>query len=157
MDFDHVGSKCNHAGCNKQDFLPFRCHLCSGQYCLSHASGAAHGCASQPGAVVAVDRRVVTCPMCAKSIELSPTEDVNVTWSRHERADCRPAERVKRVKKPRCPVKGCKEKLLISNTVKCRECAIDHWCVYSPGRPRRAAPRTPNAAACANAASCLQR
>ena len=73
--------------------------------------------------------------MCAKSIELSPTEDVNVTWLRHERVDCRPAERVKRTKKRRCPVKGCKEKLLISSTVKCRECAIDHWCVYPPAFP----------------------
>ena len=125
MELSHVGSRCAFAGCGKQDFLPFKCSLCSGTYCLTHAAMGEHGCASRAGGGLA-DRRVVSCPLCAASIELQRGEDINETWARHERTACRPSERVKRTKKPRCPVKGCREKLTISNTVRCRHCAVEH-------------------------------
>lgn len=78
------------------------------------------------------------CAVLLQGVELSPTDDPNVIFDRHQRAGCDPSNYARVHKKPRCPVKGCKEKLTSINTYTCKDCrtavclrhrlADDHAC-----------------------------
>ena len=69
--------------------------------------------------------------------------------------DCDPANYAKVHRKPRCPVPGCKEKLVASNTYQCRDCATtvclkhrfakDHSCSERAGGPQPSCSRTRHA------------
>ena len=63
MEFDHVGLRCEMAGCRQRDFLPFKCPTCARSLCLEHRRFTDHGCA-------APDATSMECPICKKSIKM---------------------------------------------------------------------------------------
>ncbi|KAL0383552.1 UNVERIFIED_CONTAM: Zinc finger AN1 and C2H2 domain-containing stress-associated protein 13 [Sesamum calycinum] len=53
-------------------------------------------------------------------------KDPNITWESHVNTECDPSNYEKATKKKKCPVPRCREMLTFSNTIKCRDCSIDH-------------------------------
>lgn len=91
-------------------------------YCLEHRSYKQHQCPHGDNQGVTV----VICPLCAKGVRLVPDEDPNITWESHVNTVCDPKNYEKVTKKRKCPVVGCKEVLVFSNTVNCKDCNVDH-------------------------------
>lgn len=91
-------------------------------FCLEHRSYAKHQC---PKGNIN-DVTVVICPLCAKGVRLVPEQDPNICWELHVNTVCDPSNYERVTKKKKCPVPGCKELLTFSNTIKCRDCTIDH-------------------------------
>lgn len=143
-----VGSHCSVSSCHQVDFLPFECDCCSGVFCLQHRSYDAHACPKAGGS----DRRVLSCPLCARLVRWTAAEDVNEVWEAHVRSGgCQPeAEDAKKPKKKkkRCAADGCRELLLASNAFHCPKCALDvclrhrfegdHACAAARQRQRQA-------------------
>lgn len=73
-----------------------------------------------------MDVTVLVCPLCARGVRLVPNEDPNITWDLHVNGDCDPSNYQKATKKKRCPVPGCKEILVLSNTIQCKDCTQEH-------------------------------
>ncbi|KAJ4769412.1 AN1-type zinc finger protein [Rhynchospora pubera] len=120
--FPNLGKHCSVEDCKQIDFLPFTCDRCNEVFCLQHRSYTTHQCpVANPH-----DVTVVICPLCAKSVRLIPNQDPNITWETHCNTDCDPSNYQKATTKRRCPVRGCKETLTFSNTIKCKDCLIDH-------------------------------
>lgn len=120
MDADllGIGQHCSHEDCRQIDFLPFQCDCCQRVYCLQHRTYEAHKCPNSGSRTTAI----IVCPLCAKGIRLQGGKDANQAFEEHTRTDCDPANYAKVHKKPKCPVKGCKEKLATINTYFCKEC-----------------------------------
>ncbi|XP_043725307.1 zinc finger AN1 domain-containing stress-associated protein 12 [Telopea speciosissima] len=115
--FPDLGKHCQHEDCHQLDFLPFKCDGCRKVFCLEHKSYKSHECPKSD----LKSRKVVVCENCSVSIETtgSKEEDEKVVLERHEKSgDCYPSKK----KKPKCPVKRCKEILTFSNTNTCRIC-----------------------------------
>eukprot|EP00397_Hematodinium_sp_SG-2012_P038831 GEMP01042306.1.p1 GENE.GEMP01042306.1~~GEMP01042306.1.p1 ORF type:complete len:266 (+),score=22.13 GEMP01042306.1:194-991(+) len=115
-NFTDVGAPCSDPYCNQSDFLPFTCDCCNRVFCLDHFQYKDHKC---PDAV-AKDQRAAVCPMCKKTFALvgeGNDESISILWNRHISSGC-----TGRSQKPRCPVKGCKEKLTELNTFDCKKC-----------------------------------
>ncbi|RDX95174.1 Zinc finger AN1 and C2H2 domain-containing stress-associated protein 16 [Mucuna pruriens] len=121
-EFPDLGKHCSVSDCRQIDFLPFTCDRCDQVYCLEHRGYIKHQC-TKPNKL---DVTVVICPLCAKGVRLVPDQDPNITWDNHVNVDCDPSNYEKVTKKRRCPAPGCKEVLVFSNTVKCRDCLEDH-------------------------------
>lgn len=121
-EFPDLGKHCSVEDCRQIDFLPFSCNLCHQVFCLEHRSYIEHGCPKAKSQ----DVTVVLCPLCAQGVRLKPDEDPDVTWERHVNTECDPSNYEKVTKKRKCPVPGCKEVLAFSNTIKCRDCTVDH-------------------------------
>lgn len=117
-EFPDLGRHCSFPDCNILDFLPFTCDACHQVFCLEHRSYTKHHCEhpSENGVTVLV------CPICAKAVRLVPNEDPNLTWDQHVRTNCDPSNYAKVQRKPRCPVRGCKESLTFSNKMVCKDC-----------------------------------
>ncbi|OAY40452.1 zinc finger AN1 and C2H2 domain-containing stress-associated protein 16 [Manihot esculenta] len=120
--FPDLGKHCTREDCKQIDFLPFTCDRCLQVFCLEHRSYAKHGCPKADRQ----DVTVVICPLCAKGVRLNPDEDPNISWETHVNTECDPSNYEKVTKKRKCPVRGCREVLTFSNTIKCRDCTIDH-------------------------------
>ncbi|XP_016474842.2 zinc finger AN1 and C2H2 domain-containing stress-associated protein 13 [Nicotiana tabacum] len=120
--FPNLGKHCFVDDCRQIDFLPFTCDCCHQVFCLDHRSYNRHHCPKANKN----DVTVVVCPLCAKGVRLIPDEDPNITWESHVNTECDPSNYEKATKKRKCPVPGCREILTFSNTIKCRECTIDH-------------------------------
>ncbi|XP_022966414.1 zinc finger AN1 and C2H2 domain-containing stress-associated protein 11-like [Cucurbita maxima] len=121
-EFPNLGKHCSFEDCKLIDFLPFTCDCCHQVFCLEHRSYNRHSCPK-------TDRRdvtVVICPLCAKGVRLIPDQDPNITWEIHVNTECDPSNYDKVTKKKKCPVPGCRELLTFSNTIKCRDCLVDH-------------------------------
>lgn len=129
-----IGTHCQfHPECNQLDFLPFKCSGCKQIFCQEHRTAAAHRCPKAES-----DVQVIICPVCALSVRLVPNEDPNATFERHQRSGCNPDNYAKVHKKKMCAVKHCKEKLVTTNSITCRDCgattclrhrlAEDHSC-----------------------------
>jgi predicted nucleic acid binding AN1-type Zn finger protein len=140
-DMMNVGIHCQfHPECNQLDFLPFKCSGCQKIYCQEHRSAAAHKCPNGE-----FDIQVIICPVCAMAVRLLPTEDPNVSFERHQRTGCNPENYDKVHKKKKCSVKLCKEKLVSTNSITCKDCgavtclrhrlAEDHKCPGPPAAP----------------------
>ncbi|KAM7262602.1 hypothetical protein ACFE04_000285 [Oxalis oulophora] len=121
-EFPNLGKHCTVDDCKLIDFLPFTCDRCQQVFCLEHRSYIKHSCPKANDN----DLNVVICPLCAKGVHLNPEEDPNITWDRHVNTDCDPSNYDKVTKKKKCPTPGCKEILTFSNTIKCKDCLIDH-------------------------------
>lgn len=121
-EFSNLGKHCFVDDCRQIDFLPFTCDCCHQVYCLEHWSYNRHHCPTANKN----DVTVVVCPLCAKGVHLIPDEDPNITWESHVNTECDPSNYDKATKKRKCPVPGCREFLTFSNTIKCRECTVDH-------------------------------
>lgn len=91
-------------------------------FCLEHRSYVKHQCPKGNKH----DVTVVVCPLCAKGVQLNPDEDPNITWESHVNIDCDPSNYEKATKKRKCPVSGCREILTFSNTLRCRDCTVEH-------------------------------
>ncbi|PWA54840.1 armadillo-type fold protein [Artemisia annua] len=117
-----LGKQCSVDDCKLIDFLPFTCDSCHKVFCLEHRGYSTHQCPNANRN----DVTVVVCPLCAKGVHLVPDQDPNITWESHVNTDCDPSNYDKVTKKKKCPVKGCKETLTFSNTIKCRDCTVDH-------------------------------
>lgn len=117
-EFPDLGKHCSVQDCNQLDFLPFTCDVCRQVFCLEHRSYSKHHC---PNATEK-DVTVLVCPLCAKAVRLVPNEDPNLTWDQHVRTSCDPSNYAKVQKKPRCPVRGCRENLTFSNKMVCKDC-----------------------------------
>jgi predicted nucleic acid binding AN1-type Zn finger protein len=104
-------------GCNQQDFLPFKCSLCSKNLCLLHRSPVAHNCVS--GGVV--DVISVACPICGKSIKMNRNDDPNIEWNHHFATAC---DHTPPTSQPpnRCAAPNCTTVLGPSNQIKCNIC-----------------------------------
>lgn len=88
---------------------------------------------------------VVICPLCAKGVRLIPEEDPNITWESHVNTVCDPTNYDKATKKRKCPVVGCREMLVFSNTIKCRDCNADHCLKHRFGPDHKCpGPRKPD-------------
>ncbi|XP_020580052.1 zinc finger AN1 and C2H2 domain-containing stress-associated protein 16-like [Phalaenopsis equestris] len=120
--FPNLGKHCSVEDCKLIDFLPFTCDRCDKVFCLQHRSYAKHTC---PNANQ-TDVTVLICPLCAQSVRLVPNEDPNITWDLHVNGNCDPSNYQKTTKKKRCPVPGCKEILVFSNTIRCKDCTQEH-------------------------------
>jgi uncharacterized C2H2 Zn-finger protein len=133
MEFAHIGKSCAH--CNSQDFLPFTCDCCNSVFCLEHRSYIAHNCSKASGK----DHRVVTCPICTRSIHFYEGDgktSVHEVFDKHLRLECTKSSDIKSsstssttssstttVKAAkRCCTKGCRETLTTSNTYYCPKC-----------------------------------
>lgn len=116
-----LGQHCSRDDCHQLDFLPFTCNACHKVFCLEHRQYKSHNCPNANDQ----DVTVIVCPVCIKAIRTVPNEDENATWERHVRTDCDPSNYEKATKKPRCPVRGCKEILVFANKVFCNDCKRD--------------------------------
>ncbi|XP_074320483.1 zinc finger AN1 and C2H2 domain-containing stress-associated protein 13 [Silene latifolia] len=135
-----LGKHCSLEDCRQIDFLPFTCDRCRLVFCLEHRSYRQHQCPQADDQGVTV----VICPLCAKGVRLIPDEDPNISWEKHVNTNCDPTNYEKATKKRRCPVVGCKEILVFSNTVKCKDCATDHCLKHRFGPDHKCAgPRKP--------------
>lgn len=110
---------------------------------MEHRSYIKHNCPK-------ADRKdvtVVICPLCAKGVRLIPEEDPNITWERHVNTECDPSNYEKVTKKKKCPVRGCKDVLAFSNTIKCKDCLVDHCLKHRFGPDHQCpGPKKPEAA-----------
>lgn len=120
--FPDLGKHCSLGECRLVDFLPFTCDRCRQVFCLEHRGYNSHHCPKADAQGVTV----VICPLCAKGVRLIPGEDPNVSWEKHANSVCDPSNFEKVTKKKKCPVPGCRELLTFSNTIKCRDCTVDH-------------------------------
>ncbi|GAB4836604.1 Zinc finger AN1 domain-containing stress-associated protein 12 [Ancistrocladus abbreviatus] len=117
--FPDLGRHCQHADCNQLDFLPFICDRCQKVFCLEHRSYKSHECPKSDHG----SRKVTICEICSTAIETTGKygEDEKAILEKHERSkDCDPSKK----KKPKCPVKRCKEVLTFSNTAACKSCHV---------------------------------
>ncbi|KAK4481705.1 hypothetical protein RD792_012614 [Penstemon davidsonii] len=141
--FPNLGKHCCVEDCRLVDFLPFTCDCCHQVFCLDHRSYSRHQCpkANKNDVTVAI------CPLCAKGVRLIPEEDPNITWESHVNIECDPSNYEKATKKRKCPVLRCKEMLTFSNTIKCRDCSIDHCLKHRFGPDHQCpGPKKPDAA-----------
>ncbi|XP_062166879.1 zinc finger AN1 and C2H2 domain-containing stress-associated protein 11 [Alnus glutinosa] len=121
-EFPDLGKHCTVEDCRQIDFLPFTCDRCSQVFCLEHRGYIKHSCPKADRE----DVTVVVCPLCAKGVRLIPDEDPNISWETHANTECDPSNFEKVTKKKKCPVPGCREVLTFSNTIKCRDCSVNH-------------------------------
>ncbi|KVI03491.1 Zinc finger, AN1-type [Cynara cardunculus var. scolymus] len=130
--FPNLGKHCSVDDCKIIDFLPFTCDCCNKVFCLDHRSYISHQCPKANKN----NRTVVICPLCAKGVHLVLDQDPNITWESHVNTDCDPSNYEKVTKKKKCPVRGCRETLTFSNTIKCRDCTIEHCLKHRGGASR---------------------
>ena len=135
-----LGSHCSVPDCKQIDFLPFSCDCCGQVFCLEHRTCQSHAC--QKAGLR--DTSTIVCPICAKAVKLSADDDPNEAFERHQQQGCDPSNYAKVHDRPRCPAKGCKEKLGAINTYTCKECTVQvclkhrfpeaHQCKGKPGQ-----------------------
>lgn len=116
MEFPDLGRHCSEESCYQLDFLPFECDGCKKVFCLEHRTYKAHSCANENHK----DVRVLICTVCKKSVRAVFGESSEVTMKKHSQSSsCDPSSVVR---KPKCPVRGCKELLTFSNKYSCDSC-----------------------------------
>lgn len=120
--FRDLGRHCSVNECQLIEFLPFNCDRCNQVFCLQHKSYTKHYC---PVANL-IDVDVLICPLCAQGVRLHPNEDPNITWDVHVNCECDPSNYENAAQKKYCPFLGCKEILLFSNTIRCKDCTQEH-------------------------------
>ncbi|KAL5582472.1 hypothetical protein UlMin_014914 [Ulmus minor] len=114
--FPDLGRHCQNPDCHQLDFLPFKCDGCHKFFCLEHRSYKSHECPKSDHK----SRKVLVCNICSTSIETTG-QDEKLLLEKHEKSgNCDP----KNKKKPKCPVRRCKEVLTFSNTSTCKTCEI---------------------------------
>jgi hypothetical protein len=85
----------------------------------AHRSYAAHACKVAPATR---ELLVIVCPLCAASVQLRPGEGADAAFERHSHTGgCDPRNyAAATAKPPRCPVRGCKERLTAINKYACK-------------------------------------
>lgn len=117
--FPELGGHCQHPDCRQLDFLPFNCDGCHRVFCLEHRTYKSHACPKSDHK----SRKVVVCEICSSSVDTTGKfgDDEKAILEKHTKSkDCDPSKK----KKPRCPVRRCKEYLTFSNTAICKACDL---------------------------------
>ncbi|CAK9179590.1 unnamed protein product [Ilex paraguariensis] len=141
--FPNLGKHCSVDDCKLIDFLPFTCDCCNQVFCLEHRSYNKHHCPKANKN----DVTVIVCPLCAKGVNLVSDVDPNITWEAHVNTDCDPSNYEKVTKKRKCPVPRCREILTFSNTIRCRDCTVEHCLKHRFGPDHQCpGPKRPNTA-----------
>ncbi|KAL6013664.1 hypothetical protein ACLOJK_004162 [Asimina triloba] len=112
--FPELGKHCQNSSCNQLDFLPFKCDACLKVYCVEHRSYESHDCPKADEQ----RRRVLVCSLCSMSIANKDGEEEMIMAQHQQSGDCNPSNK----KKPKCPVRRCKQVLTFSNTTTCKTC-----------------------------------
>merc|ERR1712018_63614 len=118
MELPHLGAHCALTSCNRLDYLPVKCELCSKTFCSEHGyAPTSHSCTEQHKIK---DVTVNVCDKCNKRVD-------NVTSH-----DCK-----KQKRKFRCAANKCKTRILVP--FNCGECyqivcpkqrfPADHTCI----------------------------
>ncbi|KAH7373426.1 hypothetical protein KP509_17G055100 [Ceratopteris richardii] len=133
--FPELGAHCSQPDCHLLDFLPFNCDSCKQTFCLEHRSYSAHNCTKEG----LKDSRVIICPICASSVRTVFGENIDLTLEKHMQVNCDPNNYDRIMKKPKCPVKRCREVMTTTNTYMCKTCKLkvclkhrfpaDHLCM----------------------------
>lgn len=89
-------------------------------FCLEHRSYKAHSCPKEG----MKDTTVVICPVCAGTVRTVYGEAVDLTLEKHMQGSCDPSNYDRVMKKPKCPVKRCREVLSTTNTYMCKTCKM---------------------------------
>ena len=90
-------------------------------FCLEHRSYKEHNCPKEG----MKDITVAICPVCATSVRMVYGETMDLTLARHmQDSSCDPKNYDKVMKKPKCPVKRCREVLTTTNTYMCKTCKM---------------------------------
>ena len=153
----HVSSAnalpCSHPACHDSNLLSFKCDGCARLYCLAHRLPHAHQCPNE----AAANHTIFLCPLCRGSVDVVPGESIHATFARHEGTPaCRALAAQRRAGKavgaPRCPVKGCKEKLVAGMAMRCGACREQH-CIMHRDPALHACGKAKAAAAAAAAAA----
>eukprot|EP00056_Hartaetosiga_gracilis_P014753 m.240974 g.240974 ORF g.240974 m.240974 type:complete len:210 (+) comp16848_c0_seq1:139-768(+) len=116
VDWMAIAIPCSVKSCNQHDFLPCKCSECGAVTCQDHLQD--HNC-EKP----VENKEVPQCPLCNKFVFVRASEDVNVVIEEHISSNCTLRllkERTKKNRKKKCPVKGCKQRLLFP--VECASC-----------------------------------
>lgn len=117
--FADLGRHCQHSDCHQLDFLPFKCYACHQFFCLDHRSCKSHDCPKSG----LNDRKVVVCEICSTSIEttgFNGMDEKSILEKHQHSGDCDP----RKAKKPKCPVRRCREILTFSNSTSCQHCHV---------------------------------
>ncbi|XP_044253965.1 AN1-type zinc finger protein 2A [Tribolium madens] len=134
MEFPDVGKHCSEPNCNKLDFLPIKCDVCSEIFCDEHYSYIRHNCAN----AYQKDNQVPVCPLCNKPIPVPQGQQPDFVVGAHIDNDCQsdPAKNKRKVFTNKCSMKGCKIKEVVR--VICDNCnmnfclkhrhTVDHNC-----------------------------
>jgi predicted nucleic acid binding AN1-type Zn finger protein len=114
---------CSLSSCNAASPLNFRCDACKSLFCLSHRLPHLHACPNSEAA----NHKVFVCPLCKSSVDIVAGEDIHAIFARHEQgASCKALQAQRKAGKgtgaPRCPAKGCKEKLVGGMAIRCAAC-----------------------------------
>ena len=67
--------------CRQRDFLPFNCDCCRKTFCLEHRTYSAHACSKAHGK----SSTTIICPLCARCIKLTHSDDPNAVFDVHTR------------------------------------------------------------------------
>ena len=149
MEFNDVGTHCQAANCNQQDFLPFKCDHCSKLLCLNHKGYYAHGCDGD----ASKDITSIECPICKKSVKFTRDKNADDVWSIHYMSDC---SQTATSEKPteKCGLSGCGTVLGTSNWYNCPKCRLkvclshrlpeDHACKSLTGGSQSGRSQTDN-------------
>ncbi|RZC42113.1 AN1-type zinc finger protein 2A [Asbolus verrucosus] len=121
MEFPDVGKHCSKPNCNKLDFLPIKCDVCSEIFCDEHYFYTNHSCSN----AYQKDNQVPVCPLCNKPIPVAQGQEPDRIVGDHIDNDCQsdPAKNKRKVFINKCSVKGCKVKEVIP--VLCNECSLN--------------------------------
>ncbi|KNA20442.1 hypothetical protein SOVF_052370 [Spinacia oleracea] len=132
--FPDLGQHCQHSDCHQLDFLPFSCNRCQKVFCAEHRTYRSHDCPKSDDK----SRKVIVCEICSKSMEITGLSCEQETAMKEKHANSKECDPSKK-KKPRCPVKRCRENLTFSNATVCRCCntkvclkhrlPADHECI----------------------------
>ena len=103
MELPHLGQHCSIKSCNRLDYLPVKCELCSKTFCSDHGyTPDSHSCTEKHKIV---DVKVDVCEKCNKRVK-------NRDGTLHE---CK-----KQKRKYRCATDKCKTRILVPFS--CGEC-----------------------------------
>ena len=118
-----VGANC--AQCGARDFLPFTCPDCARLFCgdhrLSHGrceTGQQRPAAAAAGGLAAAPALIITCPLCAKKVDVRPGESADRAHARHTSTrggECTP--------RPQCDAQGCRARPPLTGRVRCSRCS----------------------------------
>ncbi|CAB3398819.1 unnamed protein product [Caenorhabditis bovis] len=118
-EFPHFGEHCGVEICNQLDFLPIKCDMCSGFFCLTHYVYEAHNCAHAYKRNV----QVPVCPLCNQPVPTPKNVNADFQINTHIENNCDIVKEAK-IYTNRCSVKGCKKKELIP--VVCPDCKLNY-------------------------------
>ncbi|CAF0742714.1 unnamed protein product [Adineta steineri] len=126
MELPHLGQHCTFKECNRLDFLPMKCDLCSAILCKDHIKYEEHRCPSSYRKNI----QVPICPLCNQAVTSQIRDQPpDVIISAHIDRDCKSDPALKKRQKVfsnKCSLITCKQREVIQ--VKCDKC-LQTYCI----------------------------